>query len=745
MNLKSGRRSGLETLRDIRRYDSTLPVLVFTGSDERFGEDAVAAGASLFMSKPYQTRDLIAAIDSLVTLQSLRRNITATALEISLLRAAFDAVNVGITLSEESGKVIFENATRRHSSAPSISSVSPPPRWEEVRENDRWVWRNVAEAEFPGRPPLRVTTELEVTRWKIVENIRGQLIRTASTLNCDQLIERVADWLHLDFKYSRVRIWLGNSEALVGHTSRGMWDGFQMKGIPFRLDDKFSAKALAEPRPFMLEGDSFKDDPCYDEFRKAGIRTQLQVPLISVSGVCGIISIDDVGAHRELYIEDIELMSVFGSLVADAIQAARDNDIRKKRQEWTSALNTIDEPLTAGSGLAAVLEVMGKTLAERVRADKGVVMTRERVDAPLRIVSVIDGGDPGLIGVEHGGHGMIGQCMEHKQIVFEKNVWDRPGFRECYNELRDDPWGRFLSDAKSVVVEPILCGSDVIGVLFLRSSEQMQIDEIDEFYLTAVAKRVSIALAKLDEYQRIEATLIQQSKLHDLAMLSAGVAHGMRNPLTTVQFALDYLDGELKSGAVSSDVLGERIAKIRTATESSLMTLDRLLSWCAPQGSTPAPLNVSILLDKLIKMVEAELNFRNISIHYRPIDDSSYWIRGASDQLRMTLVDLFWNAAKAMPNGGDLYVSLQMSEDMKFVELGVRDTGSGMSDECLAKQMSFPPFSPVPAGGPGLGLYLCQKILKAHGGMLRIASYPNSGTTMTAILPIDQRGERHEL
>lgn len=744
MTLLPGRRTGMETLRAIRHFDPTLPVLVFTGDQERYGEEAVIAGANLFMRKPYETKDLIVAIDSLVTMHTLRRSVIATENELSLLRTALDAINIGITISDATGNVILENTTRKRWSGKGEEVRPQRTAWFEAKDHGRSLWRNQTEVSFVGRPGFQVTTELEVTRWKIIENIRQELILLANTLTREQLIEKVADWLHEDFHYSRIRIWLCNEKSMSGQTSRGMDGDFVMKGCPFRMDDELSLRAIRESHPFLLTWPDFEKDSRFKEFRMHGIRTQLQVPLVAAAGVFGLISIDDVGSPRDLTIEDQELMTVFGAMVVDAIQVVDMNEERTRREQWAQALNTIDEPLTSGSGLAAVFEVMGHTLASIVGADQGVIFTRQGPEGPLTIVSVIDRGDPNLLGMMHDGHGMIGECMQARSTIFEPDIWERDGFQRRYSESNNPIWRNFLLDAKSVVVEPILCGSEVIGVLFLRSPERMSINVTDKAYLNAVAKRVSIALAKLDESQRLEATLIQQSKLHDMAMLAAGVAHGIKNPLTTIVFALDSLAYEFNdaSGLVDPLTLWKKIETIRTATERSLRTLTRLTDWCSPQGSTLGPINLKELVLELIEIVRDDMEYRGILVDESFMRDDLPWIRGAKDQLRMALADLFWNAEKAMPHGGQLFVSLELSDDQKNLNLSIIDTGVGMSEQSIREHTSIRPFSSIPPGGSGLGLYLCRKILTAHGGALRIKSIVNQGTTMTIVLPVLQSNDQ---
>lgn len=737
MTLKPECRSGLQTLRAIRHLNPTLPVLVFTGQEPSVAEDAFVAGATLFMRKPYDTQDLIAAIDSLVLMHSLRQNLFATEGELEMLQAALDAMKVEVTISKPDGETMVKNTPRTppadHGNSNIVTGKKTNGTWIEEPEGDRWIWKHEATAITKSGRTFQVKTALDVTRWKLVEQFRQVLFKDATSKSREKLVEFVAEWLHVMYGCGRVRIWLGTKETMTGVTSRGMQPGFDMRGQPFPKFDPKASRALEDRRPFLLTESDLQDDPCFKTLDKEGVQTQIQIPLVWAGGLIGLISVDDKGSMKHLDIEDVEAMSVLGPAVADAIQA---NDEKK----WLQTLNVIDEPLTAGSSLEDVFQTMGSELAKMIHADAGVVFIRENATKPLKVRCVIGSDDRELWTVTHPGtKGFINQCLKTNELVFVPNIWEVSEFRDCFEKLECETWKRFLNEAMSVLVEPIRCGSLVIGVLFLRCRERVALDEVDKLYLTAIAKRVSIALAKLDQSQRMEAALIQQVKLHDLAMLTAGVAHGMRNPLATIQSSLDCVRRECASSKEPLDparVLGS-LREIEVATQHSLETLGKLIDWAKPHGAESQWMSLGSLIEDLVALIRDELEFKGIELDVE-IDPTLPSVIGSPDQLRMAISDLFWNAAKAMPQGGRLQVRLRTTSDQQHIELTVADTGVGMSEEELETLFSVNPFEPLPAGGTGLGLYLLRKVLAGFKAELNPQSIVGQGTTMTVVFPIPE-------
>lgn len=104
------------------------------------------------------------------------------------------------------------------------------------------------------------------------------------------------------------------------------------------------------------------------------------------------------------------------------------------------------------------------------------------------------------------------------------------------------------------------------------------------------------------------------------------------------------------------------------------------------------------------------------------------------DHLVLVLVNLMLNAADAMPHGGTLTVSAHIANDAKGVELVVRDTGVGMSEEVLAKAKA-PLYTTKGQNGTGLGLSVCDDVVRSVGGELELDSDVGAGTSVRIRLP----------
>jgi signal transduction histidine kinase len=342
--------------------------------------------------------------------------------------------------------------------------------------------------------------------------------------------------------------------------------------------------------------------------------------------------------------------------------------------------------------------------------------------------------------VSHDGiRGLVGRCVATGCQVVQANVWQDPGFHEilCGSE-ESSVCQRSFRNTQTVVAEPVCCGDVLIGVLLLGFAGTGTLDAMDLRFLDIVARRVSIALAKLDHAQRVEAALIQKTKLSDLAMLTAGVSHGIRNPLQTVRAALEVVQKTLARIEIAEgdrSKVAERLTIAQNSLSCAFHLINRLVRWATPQGDPGEPVRIDEILGNLAELVRGEFEQRKIDLRL-DIPQEVPAVAASIEGVRVAFDDLFWNAAKAMPSGGTLTISVENDPSAGQLVVTFSDTGTGMAQEQVDSLFAFSPFEPLPPGGRGLGLYLTRKMMDAAGGSIVCSSVEGKGTTFTLRFPL---------
>jgi signal transduction histidine kinase len=224
-----------------------------------------------------------------------------------------------------------------------------------------------------------------------------------------------------------------------------------------------------------------------------------------------------------------------------------------------------------------------------------------------------------------------------------------------------------------------------------------------------------------------EQNLRRLDRLASLGLLSAGMAHEIKNGLVAIKTFIELL---LKKGEDK---------ELTRVVERELKRIDwmvgQMLRFAAPSKSEFAPVRVQGLLDHSLRLVEHQLNGKMISLtrNYQAAADT---VSGDEYQLQQAFMNLLFNAIEAMGMNGNLTVSTETVEEEKGerrLRIQVRDTGVGITPENLKRL--FEPFFTTKKNGTGLGLAICQRIVQEHGGEIRAESELKKGATFMVLLP----------
>jgi signal transduction histidine kinase len=166
--------------------------------------------------------------------------------------------------------------------------------------------------------------------------------------------------------------------------------------------------------------------------------------------------------------------------------------------------------------------------------------------------------------------------------------------------------------------------------------------------------------------------------------------------------------------------------------------VQELLEFGRPRSAEFAPVNLPPIVEKTLELVSNRAAKNNVNTVANAAGDLPP-IRADAQQLQQLLLNLSLNALDAMASGGTLTVSAAR-ENSDRVTLSVADTGSGIEAAMLRR--IFQPFVTTNKGrGLGLGLPICERIVKNHGGRIEVKSQPGKGTTFTIHLPTERAAE----
>lgn len=237
-------------------------------------------------------------------------------------------------------------------------------------------------------------------------------------------------------------------------------------------------------------------------------------------------------------------------------------------------------------------------------------------------------------------------------------------------------------------------------------------------------EHIVIISRDISERKKAEEILLQSEKLSIVGELAAGVAHEIRNPLTTIKGFIQLNKWENGASEIN-DLLLSELGRIETIT-SEMLTLGK------PQAVQLHRTNLRELVENTLELLSPQAHLENIQFKLC-VEESPFFITGEKNQLKQVILNVLKNAIEAMPEGGNIHIHLQKGEGGVCV-LTVQDEGCGIPEELLPRLGE--PFYSLKEKGTGLGLMICNKIIKQHHGSITYQSKAKQGTLVEIKLPL---------
>jgi len=229
------------------------------------------------------------------------------------------------------------------------------------------------------------------------------------------------------------------------------------------------------------------------------------------------------------------------------------------------------------------------------------------------------------------------------------------------------------------------------------------------------------ALTSPEKMQRLD-------RLANLGMLSAGMAHEIKNGLVAIKTFVDLLLEKNQDAEMGEVVRNELIRIDALATQ--------MMRIAAPQQAAHQPVRVHEVLDQALRLLQPLISTKLIALkrNYRADADT---VQGDGGQLQQVFMNLLLNAVESMGPNGLLTVTTEIGAgdvDPPVLIIQIRDTGMGIASE-IAERL-FEPFFTTKKNGTGLGLAISHRIMTEHRGTIHVESVPGKSSLFSLSLPM---------
>ena len=234
----------------------------------------------------------------------------------------------------------------------------------------------------------------------------------------------------------------------------------------------------------------------------------------------------------------------------------------------------------------------------------------------------------------------------------------------------------------------------------------------------------------LGEVRRLQDEIRRQEKLAAIGGLAAGVAHEIRNPLSSIKGLASYFKNKFEEDSDDKEAAGVMIQEVDRLNR----VISELLEYARPTKLNLESTYINELLKHSVRLIQQEAATKGVTIELN-LSSQRLTEEMDSDRFSQCLLNLYLNALQAMENGGRLTIESSITEE-NLIKIEIKDTGPGIHTEDLDK--IFDPYFTTKTQGTGLGLAIVHKIIEAHKGKIKVRSVSGQGTAFTIIIPVKQ-------
>ncbi|OGQ82914.1 MAG: hypothetical protein A3F90_00275 [Deltaproteobacteria bacterium RIFCSPLOWO2_12_FULL_60_19] len=425
------------------------------------------------------------------------------------------------------------------------------------------------------------------------------------------------------------------------------------------------------------------------------------------------------------------LVGFFFPKVRFRTEEAFERVLFKKHYDYRETLLRSSKEMISMVDLETVCENLVQTVVKALEIEKASLFLLEESNGSFRIKSNVGlKYEPSQQPVVTQDDPLVRTLVKRREAII----------REELEMLRD---GRETLEASAKMAElqaeitlPLLTKDRLIGMLNLGHREGNAMYSYEDIeVLSTLANQAAIAIdnARLYENLKQSQNIIRRAdRLSSLGMLTAGLAHEIRNPLVAIRTFTQLLPERYEDKDFRDSF--QSLALKEVDRICGLVT--DLLSFARPSTPNVTAENINEIVDNIARILDTEAKEKDVRITLHLASDMPK-IFVDKEQTKQVCMNLILNAIQSIEGGGAVEIATHLSPTNgheQFVQIEVRDSGVGIPEKDL--ENIFNPFFTTKKDGNGLGLSISHQIVKEHGGHIVVESGVGRGTTFFINLPL---------
>lgn len=460
-----------------------------------------------------------------------------------------------------------------------------------------------------------------------------------------------------------------------------------------------------------------------------GIRSKMAVPLFSEGQIAGVIDVDS-DKVANFTARDLKRLEAVADESITSLQSVWKQRRLITQSDQLKALISVGQKVVSNLELQSLWESITEAALDLTKSRMVTLQLYDETKEQVTMQAIKPPYQEFLSKVETL---RLEESMNAAAIRTKRQVEFPNITTPDYLDLKDAPQ---RDDVVSCLSTPMIYEDRVIGIINIFTRTRHRFPNDEKRLLQAFASLSAAAAQNANLYARVfnsEDLLRKSERLTTLGLLSAEIAHEIRNPLTVIKLLFGSL-------GLQYDEADPRNKDTQIITEK-INQLEEIVSKVLSFGKAPEDLHTVWSIDELIQdtllLVRLKMQQHRIVLIHKKTN-APIMVNASKGQLQQVFLNLIINAAEAMPDGGTLTIHsvVEGSPDEERLAVYFTDTGSGIPENIQEK--IFESFLTDKPEGTGLGLSIVKRIMRTHHGDISVANSTSLGTTLQIELPLAQ-------
>tara|TARA_R100000027_G_scaffold67340_1_gene65662 strand:- start:27925 stop:29643 length:1719 start_codon:yes stop_codon:yes gene_type:complete len=500
----------------------------------------------------------------------------------------------------------------------------------------------------------------------------------------------------------------------------------EVRDFPLKLGVGVTGWVALHGEP-LLVNDTRKESR-YVALRES-VLSELAVPMEDKGRVIGVLNLDSEEPDR-FSGEDVMLLRLLTREATRAIQQLWSMRQLRTTARQMETLLKVGRSIVSKKELSTVLDAISTSTQDLIDSRFAAIFLLDEAGEFLELHSIKGDGWDGPYQEKLAlNDSSVGTAIRHHRQV---EVLDLPRTEEHHFVPVVQKFGLI-----SMLATPLTFEDRGIGVLCAYTDSQHRFNNDEKKVMAGLASLGAVAIENSRLYRRIfetEESLNRNDKLTTLGLLSAEIAHEIRNPLTVMQLLFKSIDFDFEEEDPRSEdirIIGEKISQLEDI-------VGRVLDFGKSGDGMRGRFKVESIVHETLQLVRMKLFQADVRLVYTPSAESAEQkVNVNKGQIQQALLNLIINAVDAMPKGGEIRIRVD-PDGSDRVRISVADTGCGIAPE-IGNRI-FESFLTGRENGSGLGLSIAKRIIRSHRGDIHLAWTGREGTCFEIWLPIEKPG-----